>query len=175
MKIELKKKAAPQSGKPGCTGSAKKAVTVLHVDDDPNDTALLRVACEKAKVDFELQNMGDGEQVIAYLSGAGRYADRTLYQLPGLVLLDLKMPQATGFDVLKWIRNHSTLNRLPVVVLSGSELQEDKRHAREVGADSYLVKPLSFDALVTMVKNLETRFPAAGLDSTRDIPPGPGS
>jgi DNA-binding response OmpR family regulator len=67
------------------------------------------------------------------------------------------------------------LNRLPVVVLSGSELQEDKRHAREVGADSYFVKPLSFDALVTMVKNLEASFPASGLDSTRDIRPEPGS
>src|SRR5881394_2254021 len=84
---------------------ADKAMTVLHVDDDPNDTALLQVACAKACVDFELQNIGDGEQAMEYLSGSGKYGDRSRYRLPGLVLLDLKMPKATGLDILVWIRN----------------------------------------------------------------------
>jgi CheY-like chemotaxis protein len=134
-------------------------MTVLHVDDDPNDTALLRVACAKAAVDFDVHNIGDGGEVIEYLSGAGKYADRSRYRLPGLVLLDLKMPRATGLDVLKWIRNHSMLKHLPVVVLSGSEFQEDMRQAYAGGANSYLVKPPNFESLVNLVKNLSAQLP----------------
>lgn len=140
-----KPKKAPTSGKP---------VTVLHVDDDPNDTTLLQVACAKAAVDFHLCNIGDGKQVIEYLSGTGKYADRTRYQLPELVLLDLKMACVQGLDVLKWIRNHSTLSSLPVIVLSGSELQEDIRQAYAVGANSYLVKPPGLNSLVNLVREI---------------------
>jgi len=141
-------------------GSAKRPVTVLHVDDDPNDTTLFRVACAKADVDFELQNIEDGNEVIEYLSGTGKYADRTQYRMPGLVLLDLKMPRATGLEILKWIRNHSMLKQLPVIVLSGSELKEDMHEAYAVGANSYLVKPPSFDSLVNLVKNIGAQLPA---------------
>jgi CheY-like chemotaxis protein len=139
---------------------AKKPVTVLHVDDDPNDTTLLQVACAKAAVDFHLQNIGDGHEVIDYLSGKGKYADRTRYEIPGLVLLDMKMPRATGLDILKWIRSHAMLKHLPVIVLSGSELHEDKLRAYEGGANSYLVKPPNFASLVNMVKDIGQQLPA---------------
>ena len=94
-----------------------------------------------------------------YLSGAGKYADRTLYSLPGLVLLDLKMPKTTGLDVLKWIRNQSMLKQLPVIVLSGSELQDDVHKAYAGGANSYMVKPPSFESLVSLVKTLGAQIP----------------
>jgi len=145
---------AGELGKP-----ARKPVTVLHVDDDPNDTTLLRVACARADVDFELQNIGDGMEVMDYLSGTGKYADRAQYQFPGLVLLDLKMPKATGLEILKWIRSHSKLKHLPVIVLSGSELQEDMRQAFAGGANSYLVKPPNFSSLVSMVKDIGAQLP----------------
>jgi CheY-like chemotaxis protein len=148
----------PSEDEPGCP--AKKPVTVLHVDDDPNDTTLLQVACAKAAVDFQLQNVGDGTEVINYLSGAGKYADRTRYEIPGLVLLDLKMPRATGWEILRWIRGHALLKNLPVIVLSGSELQEDKLRAYEGGANSYLVKPPNFSSLVSMVKDIGAQLPA---------------
>jgi DNA-binding response OmpR family regulator len=138
---------------------AKKPVTVLHVDDDPNDTALLQVACARAAVDFHLQNIGDSTEVIDYLSGTGKYADRTRYEIPGLVLLDLKMPRATGWEILAWIRAHASLKNLPVIVLSGSELHEDKVRAFEVGANSYLVKPPNFSSLVSMVKDIGAQLP----------------
>ena len=141
----------------------KKPVTVLHVDDDPNDTTLLQVACAKAAVDFELRNIGDGDEVIDYLSGAGKYADRTLYRLPGLVLLDMKMPRAPGLEILKWIRGHSMLKHLPVIVLSGSELQEDIHLAYAGGANSYLVKPHNFESLVNLVKNIGAQLPVTPL------------
>lgn len=87
--------------------------------------------------------------------GKGLYDDRLRYQLPALILLDLKMPRATGFELLRWIRQHPEIGAIPVVVLSGSELQDDIRRAYEGGADSYLVKPLGFEALVMMVKSLD--------------------
>ena len=139
---------------------AQKPVTVLHVDDDPNDTTLFRVACAKADVDFELQNLEDAHEVIEYLSGTGKYADRSRYQMPGLVLLDLKMPKSTGLDILKWIRSHSSLKTLPVIVLSGSELQDDMHRAYAGGANSYLVKPPNFESLVSLVKNIGAQLPA---------------
>ena len=144
-------------------GSHKKCVTVLHVDDDPNDTMLLQAASRKARVDFQLQNVEDGERAIAYLSGQEQFADRTRYHMPALVLLDLKMPRATGFEILKWIRSHPhpALSRMPVVVLSGSELKDDIRHAYAEGANSYLVKPLGFDALVNLIKGISAVWLAA--------------
>lgn len=141
------------------TKPGHKPVTVLHVDDDPNDSTLFQVACAKAKVNFDLQNIDDGDEVIDYLSGTGKYADRTRYQLPGLVLLDLKMPRATGLDILKWIRSHSLLKHLPVIVLSGSELKEDMREAYDGGANSYMVKPPNFDSLVSLVKDIGAQLP----------------
>lgn len=144
-------------------------LTVLHVDDDPNDTALLQAASRKAGVDFDLQNVEDGDQAIAFLTGVGKYADRTQYPLPALVLLDLKMPRATGFEILRWIRSEPTLSGMPVIVLSGSELQGDIQNAYESGANSYLVKPLGFDSLVELAR----RINAAWLKT--DAPPAAGA
>lgn len=129
-------------------------VTVLHVDDDPNDTALLEAARRKAELEFRLENVSDGDQAMAYLRGSGPYANRMTHPWPRLILLDLKMPRATGFEILKWIRNRPDCKELPVVVLSGSELQEDIRQAYSLGANSYLVKPLGFEALVELLKNI---------------------
>ena len=129
-------------------------VTVLHIDDDPNDIELFRAAARKARAQFSIHNVNDGEQAMAYLNGRGIYGNRQLYPMPVLVLLDLKMPRATGFEVLQWIRNHPQVGNLPVLVFSGSELQDDIQQAYAVGADSYLIKPLGFSALVELVRNL---------------------
>lgn len=136
------------------TGNEKQkgaeGVTVLHVDDDPNDTALLQAASRKAQLDFQLHNVEDGERAMEYV----RDAERAGRKMPSLVLLDLKMPGATGVEILKWIRQHPRLNDVPVVVLSGSELQDDIQRAYAAGANSYRVKPLGFDALVEMIRNI---------------------
>src|SRR5579862_3558317 len=152
MKKPRNKAAAsknPQTGPP--LPLVRPAVaTVLHIDDDPNDTELFQAAARRAQVRFSVQNVTDGEQAMAYLRGRGLYANRQLYPLPALVLLDLKMPRATGFDVLKWIRHHPEVGKVPVVVFSGSELHDDIQQAYAVGADSYLVKPIGFNALVEL-------------------------
>ena len=129
-------------------------MTVLHIDDDANDTVLLQAAARSANLEFQLHNVEDGDRAIAYLSGTPPYSDRKKYPLPSLILLDLKMPRGTGFEVLKWIRQHPELGHLPVVVLSGSELQDDVRKAYGVGANSYLVKPIGFENLVNLVRNI---------------------
>jgi CheY-like chemotaxis protein len=98
-----------------------------------------------------------------YLCGTGKFADRSRYQFPGLVLLDMKMPRATGLEILKWIRSHSTSKHLPVIVLSGSELQEDMEQAYEGGANSYLVKPPNFNSLVNMVKDIGQQLPTLSM------------
>jgi CheY-like chemotaxis protein len=153
-RLAMKESKQQTTAAEGRSGLIPSRVTVLHVDDDPNDTELLRAASRKAGIAFELRNVSDGEQAIAYLSGQGKYADRVQYGSPSLVLLDLKMPRATGFEILHWIRSHPEFARLPVIVLSGSQLQEDIRQAYAQGANSYLVKPLGFDSLVELVKRI---------------------
>jgi len=135
-----------------------RRVTVLHIDDDPNDTELFQVAARRAKVQFCVQNVTDVEQAMAYLSGRGIYSDRAVYPLPSLVLLDLKMPRETGFDMLRWIRKHPEVGNLRVVIFSGSELEADIQKAYAGGADSYLVKPIGFNALIELVKNINASW-----------------
>jgi len=97
----------------------------------------------------------DGEQAINYLSGKGIYSNREQYPLPFLLLLDLKMPGTDGFEVLEWLRNEPQLKRLLVVVLTSSNLQSDVDRAYELGANSYLVKPVSFDEMVHLIQRFE--------------------
>jgi len=156
-----------QNGKANSGLSARRSaraappVTVLHVDDDPNDTELLRAAFSKARLPLIIHNAEDGEQAIAYLNGQGSYANRQKYQLPALVLLDLKLPGATGFEILEWVRTHPEFANLPVVVLSGSELKADVQQAYAGGADSYLIKPMAFDGLVSLVKDISSTWLSA--------------
>lgn len=157
MRSTSDKKVLQRKSGPGSPRKSELPVaTVLHIDDDPNDAELLRAATLKAGVPFLLLNVDNGDQAIAYLSGVDRFADRSRYPLPALILLDLKMPCANGFEVLNWIRSHCKLHQVPVVVLSGSELQDDIRQAYAGGANSYFVKPIGFAALVNLVRNINT-------------------
>jgi CheY-like chemotaxis protein len=154
-KADSKQKRA-RGGSGGARALNVRTITVLHIDDDPNDTELLRAAAKRAEAPFVLRNVEDGDRAVAYLSGLGIYADREHYQQPSLILLDLKMPRATGLEILKWIRANSQWNKIPVLVLSGSELKDDITQAYAMGANSYLVKPLGFEALVSLVKSINT-------------------
>ena len=133
---------------------AAKMTTILHVEDDPNDTLLLEHACKKAGVIFDLQAVSDGDQAIAYLRGINDFSDRMKHPLPKLILLDLKMPRVSGFDVLNWLRADEAFRGVPVVVLTSSNHDADVKRAYDLGAKSYLVKPVGFEALVELVKKL---------------------
>jgi CheY-like chemotaxis protein len=128
---------------------------LLHVEDDPNDVLLLQRAFRKANAQITIQAVTDGDKAVAYLSGADDYADREKYPLPTLALLDLKMPRKSGLEVLQWIRNDPKLRRLVVVVFTSSKHDEDVNKAYEIGANSYLVKPVGFDMLVDVAKMIQ--------------------
>src|SRR4051812_4086731 len=130
------------------------AVTILHVDDDSNDIVLFQHACQKAGIDCNLHNVEDGDQAITYLRGAEQFADRARYPIPTLLLLDLKMPRVNGFDVLAWVRGNRHLRAMPVVVLSSSNHDADVKRAYDLGANSYMVKPVGFESLVEIARSL---------------------
>ena len=138
---------------------------ILLVEDDPNDVLLIQRAFQKAGFRNSLKVVRDGEQAMDYLSGRGDFAQRDRFPLPFMVLLDLKMPGTDGFEVLQWVRSEPDLKRLLVVVLTSSNLQADVDRAYELGANSYLVKPVEFDEMVNMIQRFEAywteinRFP----------------
>ena len=129
--------------------------TILLAEDDPNDVILFQRAMERASLSADsLKVVGDGEKAISYLSGQGIYADRDLYPLPALLLLDLKMPRKSGPEVLSWLRKQPQLRYMIVVFLTSSNSSEDVRLAYDAGANSYLVKPVEFIEMVEMIRNV---------------------
>jgi CheY-like chemotaxis protein len=127
---------------------------LLHVEDDPNDVLLLQRAFRKASVQLNIQSVSDGDKAVAYLSGAAEFADREKHPLPNMVLLDLKMPRKSGLEVLAWIRAEQKVRRLVVIIFTSSKHDEDVNKAYDLGANSYLVKPVGFDMLVDLCKML---------------------
>src|SRR5437667_1443652 len=98
---------------------------LLVAEDNAHDIFLLKRAFIKAGVDVPMHIVNDGQEAVDYLLGAGRFADRKEYPLPTLLVIDLKMPRLTGFDVIRWVREHDGLRRLPILVLSSSGLGKD--------------------------------------------------
>ena len=131
-------------------------IHILHVEDDPNDALLFQHACRKADLGFELQAVNDGDQAVAYLRGSEAFADRKKHPFPHLILLDLKMPRLSGFDVLAWVRNEPAFKNMPIIVLTSSNHETDIKRAYDLGANSYLVKPVGFDALVDIARTIHS-------------------
>jgi len=129
---------------------------ILLVDDNPHDVVLLRLAFRRVGIIDPIKLVKDGAEAVRYLKGDGIYADRHSYPEPTLMLLDLKMPQTSGFDVLRWVREQPALKHLIVVVLTGSKQSDDVERAYRLGADSFLVKSTKFSDLVTMTQALKS-------------------
>ena len=132
----------------------KDQQTILLVDDSENDLVLMRRAFKKAKCSSPLQEVRNGEQAIAYLKGDGPYGDRTKFPLPAVMLLDLNMPRGSGFDVLAWVRAQPMLKRLAIIILTASNRSEDVNRAFDLGATSFLVKPIDLEELAAMLRCL---------------------
>lgn len=128
---------------------------ILLVEDSSDDALLFERAFTKSGLKNNVQLVRDGEQAIEYLTGTGQFGDRVKFPLPFLVMLDLKMPKIDGFEVLQWIRKHPDLKRLLVVVLTSSNLQRDVDYAYELGANSYLVKPVGLGEMVSMLSRFD--------------------
>ncbi len=131
-----------------------KHYTILLIEDDPNDVFLIQRAFSKAKIMNPIQTVKNGEDAISYLAGKDVFSNRERYPLPVLILLDLKLPRISGHEVLEWLRQQPGLKRIPVVVLTSSKQTFDINRAYDLDANSYLIKPVTFNALLEMVKTL---------------------
>jgi CheY-like chemotaxis protein len=127
---------------------------ILLADDSEADVVLLERAFAHMGIDVLLHVVADGAEAIAYLQGEGRYGQREEFPLPDLLLLDLKMPLANGFEVIEWVRAQPRLAALRIVVLTTSDQSRDIDRAHRLGANSFLVKPVSFDDFKVMVRQL---------------------
>jgi CheY-like chemotaxis protein len=131
------------------------AKAILIADDFDDDVLMVKLALAKADIKNPVLAVDDGDQAIAYLKGEGKYANREKFPLPGLLLLDLKMPRMNGHHVLAWLRTHGQFKDLLIIVLSGCDDAKDVQEAYGLGAHSYLVKPCGADD----IKNLMRWFP----------------
>jgi len=127
---------------------------ILAAEDEPVDGMMIRRAFTKAGIEKTLRILEDGDTVIDYLTGQGIYADRQQHPLPVLLLLDLKLPRRSGLEILQWLRQQNGLRRIPVIVLTSSRQSNDVSRAYDLGANSYLVKPVEFAALIDIMKTL---------------------
>jgi CheY-like chemotaxis protein len=131
------------------------ADTVLLVEDEEVDAEAVLKAFQQVKLPNPIQVVRYGDEAIQYLAGEGKYADRARYPVPGLVLLDLKLPRKSGLEVLKWLRQQPEYRALPVVALTHVEDAPEVRRAYQLGINSYLVKPVTDEGMINMVKILK--------------------
>jgi CheY-like chemotaxis protein len=127
---------------------------ILLVDDDSNDGALVQRAFLRAKLLNPLVVLRSGEEAIDYLSGLGKYTNRAEYPLPALILLDIKMHGIDGLEVLRWIRTQPSLGTLRVVMLTSSNDTKDVNGAYQLGANSFLTKPVDFEHFLQVAQAL---------------------
>lgn len=130
----------------------ERNLTILIIEDDPNDALLLRKALKREGIENPIQVVSDGADAIQYLQGEGPYTDRSHFPFPSVIFTDLKMPRMSGFDVLAWLRGHPNCNVIPIMILSASKEEKDVKRAYEMGANAYLVKPATLNELQDMVK-----------------------
>jgi CheY-like chemotaxis protein len=138
--------------------SPRAAPVVLLVEDDEDDRLFFERAVRKAGLGWTLAKAASGREAIDYLAGSGTFADRGTHPYPSHVLLDLKLPEISGLEVLQWIRSHPALAGLPVIILSSSREPSDMERARTLGVDAYEVKPVEFASLVATVRSIAHRW-----------------
>ncbi len=134
----------------------KNGCSILLVEDNSNDVLFVQRAFRQVNVINPIYIVKDGDAAVNYLSGLGEYADRDRYPLPGLILLDLKLPRRSGIEILEWRRQQPIVKRIPVVVLTSSRERLDIDLSYDLGVNSYLVKPVRFDALTQMLAALDS-------------------
>jgi len=134
---------------------AVRPIEVLLVEDDEGDVLMTREALDEGKVFNRLSVVGDGVEALEYLRREGRYADAAR---PDLVLLDLNLPKRDGRQVLEEIKNDDELRRIPVVVLTTSEAEEDVVRSYDLHANAYVTKPVDFDRFVEVIQQIDEFF-----------------
>ncbi len=128
---------------------------ILLVEDNRMDIELTLDAFREVRLGNRVDVAANGQEALDYLFGRGKYGDRTTYPLPNLVLLDLKLPGVDGFEVLRQIKATPILKRLPVVILTSSKEEGDRALSYDSGANSYLVKPVSFEGFLDVIQQID--------------------
>ena len=135
-------------------GKPTKPITILMADDDPDDQMLTKDAFEECRLSNDLRFVNDGEKLMDYLCRRGDFENPEESPRPGLILLDLNMPRKDGREALEEIKSDPDLRRIPIVVLTTSKAEEDILKSYDLGVNSFIVKPVSFEKLVEVVKAL---------------------
>jgi CheY-like chemotaxis protein len=138
-------------------------VTILLVEDNRMDIELTLDAFREVELDGIIQVAESGQKALDYLFGRGEFGDRERYPMPHIILLDLKMPGISGYEVLRQIKNTPGLKRLPVVILTSSADEGDLALSYDSGANSYLVKPVSFEGFLEVVRQISDYWLALNL------------
>ena len=133
----------------------RRPIPILMADDDADDRLMAKDAMEECRVANDLHFVEDGEELMDYLHRRGMYEDARSSPRPGLILLDLNMPRKNGREALKEIKNDPNLRGIPVVILTTSQAEEDIARSYDMGANSYITKPVTFDGLVDVMKSLK--------------------
>jgi len=131
-----------------------KPITILIADDDDDDRILARDALAESRLANDLRFVCDGEELIEYLRREGKYSDPKLSPRPGLILLDLNMPRKDGREALREIKVDPDLRSIPVIVLTTSKAEEDIYKTYDLGVNSFISKPVTFEGLVTIMHGL---------------------
>lgn len=131
-----------------------KSITIIMADDDPDDRELAKEAFEECRLANEVHFVEDGEELIDYLSRRGKYINLPDAPLPALILLDLNMPRKDGREALKEIKANPDFRRIPIIVLTTSKAEEDILRTYDLGVNSYITKPVTFESLVDTIKVL---------------------
>lgn len=134
--------------------SSGKPITILIADDDADDRLMIRDALEENRLANDVKFVENGEELMDYLLRRGKYKSGAQSPRPGLILLDLNMPKMDGREALKEIKNDKNLRGIPVVVLTTSKAEEDIYRTYHLGVNSFITKPVTFDSLVTITRDL---------------------
>ncbi len=132
----------------------KDSIIILMAEDDEDDRLMTRDALEEARLVNEIHFVEDGEELMDYLYHRGKYSDHATSPRPGLILLDLNMPRKDGREALREIKGDENLRQIPIVVLTTSKAEEDILRSYDLGVNSFIIKPVTFQALVEVMKTL---------------------
>lgn len=133
-----------------------KSIHILIAEDDEEDRMLTREAMLESRVKNSFHFVEDGEYLMDYLFNKGDYADKQKYPTPGIILLDLNMPRKDGREALKEIKSNEHLKRIPVVILTTSKAEEDIIRTYDLGVNSFITKPVTFEGMINVMKALGT-------------------
>lgn len=132
----------------------RESLCILLADDDPDDRLLTRRALKKSRLANRIEAVEDGEELMDYLHRRGPYSDPAVSPRPGLILLDLNMPRKDGREALEEIKSDASLRRIPVVVLTTSEAEQDILRSYDLGVNAFVTKPVTFEGLATAIQKL---------------------